>query len=71
VARAVNASVKPEGINLMQANGEGAGQSVGHFHIHLLPRQIGDGLRFNWEREQKPGDMAHIAEIADRIRGFL
>src|SRR5437773_2812482 len=33
VARAGNAAEKPEAIYLMQANGEGAGQSVGHFHL--------------------------------------
>src|SRR3979411_3192697 len=32
VAKAVNAAVQPDGINLMQADGEGAGQSVFHFH---------------------------------------
>src|SRR6266436_5603032 len=32
VAKAVNATVKPDGPNLIQANGAGAGQSVGHFH---------------------------------------
>ena len=69
VARAVNAAVTPEGINLMQANGEGAGQSVGHFHLHIVPRRADDGLLFNLD--QKPGDMAHIAEISERIRGFL
>jgi len=69
VAKAVNAAVKPEGINLMQANGEGAGQSVGHFHLHIVPRRANDGLLFNWD--PKPGERAHIAEIAERIRGFL
>ena len=69
VARAVNAAVKPEGINLMQANGEGAGQSVGHFHLHVVPRRGDDGLLFNWDPQ--PGDMAHIATIAGRIRGLL
>ena len=69
VATAVNAAVKPAGINLMQANGEGAGQSVGHFHLHIIPRRAEDMLLFNWE--PKPGDRAHIATIAERIRGFL
>jgi histidine triad (HIT) family protein len=69
VARAVDAAVKPAGINLMQANGEGAGQSVGHFHLHILPRRANDRLLFNWD--PKPGEHAHIAEIAERIRGFL
>ncbi|HEY4472322.1 MAG TPA: HIT domain-containing protein, partial [Stellaceae bacterium] len=33
IAKAVNAAVPCDGINLMQANGEGAGQSVGHVHL--------------------------------------
>jgi histidine triad (HIT) family protein len=69
VAKAVNAAVQPDGINLMQANGEGAGQSVGHFHLHIIPRRHDDGLLFNWD--PKPGDRARIAEIAERIRRLL
>jgi len=69
VARAVNAAVKADGFNLMQANGEGAGQSVGHFHLHIIPRRAEDMLLFNWD--PKPGDPAQIGEVADRIRGLL
>ena len=69
VAKAVNAAVRPDGINLMQANGEGAGQSVGHFHLHIIPRHSDDGLLFNWD--PKPGDRARIAEITERIRRLL
>jgi histidine triad (HIT) family protein len=69
VATAVNTAVKPDGLNLIQSNGKGAAQSVDHFHLHVLPRRMNDGLLVNWPL--KPGDMAHIAEIAERIRGFL
>ena len=69
VARAVSAAVEPDGLNLIQANGPGAGQSVGHFHLHVLPRRLNDRVAINWE--PKPGDHAHIAAIAERIRGFL
>ena len=69
VAKAVNAAVPCDGINLMQANGEGAGQSVGHFHLHIIPRRGGDGLLFNWSPNS--GDRGHIAALAARIREFL
>ena len=69
MAKAINAAVKPDGINLMQANGEGAGQSVGHFHLHIVPRRNDDGLLFNWD--PKPRDRGHIAVVAARIREFL
>ena len=71
VANAVNQAVAPDGLNLIQANGPGAGQSVEHFHFHVFPRKIDDGVAINWERYQKPGDRARLAELAERIRGFL
>jgi len=69
LARAVKAAIPCDGVNLMQANGEGAGQSVGHLHLHILPRKSGDGLLFNWD--PKPGERDRIAAIAERIREFL
>ncbi|HKS90150.1 MAG TPA: HIT family protein [Stellaceae bacterium] len=69
VAQAVNQAVAPDGLNLVQSNGSGAAQSVPHFHIHVLPRWSGDRLLVNWT--PKPGDMAQIAAIAERIRRFL
>lgn len=32
------------GVNLLNASGESAGQSVAHFHIHVIPRREGDGV---------------------------
>jgi len=69
LARAVNAAVASDGLSVMQANGPGAGQSVGHFHFHLIPRRTGDELLFNWE--PTPGDRGRIAEIAEQIRRHL
>src|SRR5215471_8447489 len=62
VARAVNVALSPEGLNLVQANGEGAKQSVKHFHIHVLPRKLDDELKLNWD--VKPGDRETIAALA-------
>lgn len=69
VAKAVEAAVKPDGLNLVQSNGKGAAQSVPHFHIHVLPRRLGDDLRLNWQL--KAGDRAAIATIAERIKAKL
>ena len=33
-----------DGVNLLNANGESAGQSVPHFHIHIVPRKSGDAV---------------------------
>ena len=37
-----------DGLNLVQNNGEVAGQTVSHFHLHLIPRYDGDGQKINW-----------------------
>jgi len=69
VARAVDLAMKPEGLNLVQCNGEAAGQSVFHFHVHVLPRKVDDGLEMNWGLI--PGDMDAIGGIAERIRANM
>lgn len=37
-----------DGLNLVQNNGETAGQTVPHFHIHIIPRYKDDGQNINW-----------------------
>jgi histidine triad (HIT) family protein len=69
VARAVNDALSPNGLNLVQANGPGAQQSVAHFHVHVLPRKRGDDLKLNWGAN--PGDPNTIAAIAEKIRAKL
>jgi len=69
VARAVNQVLSPAGLNLVQANGPGAHQTVNHFHVHVLPRKLGDQLLLNWAAT--PGDHATIAAHAEKIRATL
>ncbi|HIT88936.1 MAG TPA: HIT family protein [Candidatus Merdenecus merdavium] len=38
-----------DGMNLIQNNGSSAGQTVFHFHMHLIPRNEGDDIKLNWE----------------------
>jgi histidine triad (HIT) family protein len=74
VARAVNEILRPGGISLVQANGELAGQTVPHVHVHVLPRQAGDDLLINWNRnriDDRRFDRDRIAEIAERLRSRL
>jgi histidine triad (HIT) family protein len=44
VARAIKAALQPDGVNLMQASGPAAFQSVFHFHLHVVPRWWDDSL---------------------------
>ena len=45
VARAIKSALQPDGMNLLQSNERAGGQDVFHFHIHVIPRWYGDGLR--------------------------
>jgi histidine triad (HIT) family protein len=69
VAKAVMTELKPAGLNLMQANGAGAGQSVPHLHIHVLPRRAGDELVLNWV--PRPADRAEIEAIWKRLKAIV
>jgi histidine triad (HIT) family protein len=74
VARAVNEVLRPGGVSLIQANGELAGQSVMHVHVHVLPRRTDDNLLINWDRNsnnERRFDRERIAEIAERLRSCL
>ncbi|MCI8692734.1 MAG: HIT family protein [Lachnospiraceae bacterium] len=37
-----------DGLNLIQNNGEAAGQTVPHFHLHMIPRYLKDGQKIGW-----------------------
>ncbi len=66
VAQAVNQTLHPDGINVVQANGKGAAQSVLHFHMHVLPRRLGDELKLNWGL--RPGDMDAVKSTCERVK---
>ena len=53
------------GFNLMQNNGETAGQTVFHFHMHLIPRYRDDGQKIGWI----PGEPSaeELEEIKNKI----
>lgn len=63
VARAMKASLNCEGINIVQNNEAIAGQTVFHFHLHIIPRYKHDGQKIGWKPgSSKPEDLQAIAE---------
>jgi histidine triad (HIT) family protein len=62
-------AVKPDGLNMLQANGAAAFQSVPHFHLHLIPRWVRDGKGFDWKLV--PGDREQITRVGERVRAAL
>jgi len=55
-AGALKNALKFDGLNVLQNNGKAAGQSVGHFHIHLLPRYEGDSVKIAFPQKNPPAD---------------
>ncbi len=68
VAHALREVFEPDGIGVFQLNGEAAGQTVFHYHMHLLPRMKGDTLQLH---SRIPGDPARLAEIAAQLAHVL
>ena len=53
IAGKLQDGLQADGINVLQNNGEAAGQTVFHFHMHLIPRYAGDTVNMTW----KPGTL--------------
>lgn len=68
-ARAVQKAYAPEGVTLYQANGAAAGQTVFHFHMHLVPRYAQDGMRFTWPVKNPPREQLEANAV--RLRAAL
>ena len=66
VARAMKSVLHCDGLNIVQNNGLTAGQTVFHFHMHLIPRYEGDGIKLTWEQQES--DSADLQELAREIR---
>jgi histidine triad (HIT) family protein len=69
IARAIRDAFGPEGLSVYQANGKAAGQTVFHYHVHLLPRYAGDGMELTWPVKNPPREK--LAEYAEKIRTSL
>lgn len=67
-AKAMMEVLHCDGINVLQNNGEAAGQTVFHLHVHLIPRYKGDTVNISW----KPGTPEeNAAELAAQIKAAV
>ena len=56
-----------EGFNLVQNNGDLAGQTVYHFHMHMIPRYQADGQKIGWKPQEVTQE--ELEEIKNTIVG--
>ncbi len=70
LAAAVNKTLNPDGMNLLQLNGKAANQLVPHLHVHIVPRWFGDRLTVS-QWEIIAGDMEKIKGVAEKIQSEM
>lgn len=69
IARAVRDALNPDGVRLMQFNGEAAGQTVFHIHFHILP--VWNDQAERGHASGKMADMNDLRALAEQIRANL
>lgn len=69
VARAIRSAFAPQGLSVYQANGKAAGQTVFHYHVHLVPRYEADGMALTWPVKNPPREK--LEDYAARLRSAL
>lgn len=69
ISKAYKQTLNFEGLNVIQNNGEAAGQTVFHFHMHIIPRYKNDTVNVNWT----PGKASQedIDAIKDEVSKLL
>lgn len=67
MAAKMKENLQADGFNLVQNNGETAGQTVSHFHFHLIPRYKDDGQHILWNPTTVTQD--ELEEIKNLITG--
>ena len=70
VANAIKKAFNPDGLNIIQNNGEFADQSVFHLHFHFLPRYKDDidGFGYQWETHENEISDEQKKDIAEQIK---
>ena len=69
VAVSLRNELNCEGMNIVQNNGEIAGQTVFHFHMHLIPRYAGDTVNVGWK--QGEAYMEEIKDLSDKVKASI
>ena len=66
LAKAIKESLNCDGMNILQNNEEIAGQTVFHFHMHIIPRYLGDNVKFSWNQGKISED--EIKDLKKKIQ---
>jgi histidine triad (HIT) family protein len=68
MAKTVKKKLSPDGLNLIQANEDAAGQTVRHFHLHIVPRYKGDPVILRFGHENIPAKINELERISSILK---
>jgi histidine triad (HIT) family protein len=68
IARAIQKALQPDGMRIGQFNGAAAGQTVFHYHLHIIPVRAGQQVG---SHGRGPGNREEIRQVAEKIRAAL
>ncbi|MDQ0217604.1 HIT family protein [Peribacillus cavernae] len=72
IARAIKQECNPIGLNIVNNNGEAAGQTVFHYHMHILPRYgEGDGFGAVWKAHTSDYTSEDLQKMSGAISNHL
>lgn len=68
LSNTIKRQLRPDGLNLIQSNGIAGGQTIDHFHLHIVPRYKNDEVVLKFGHGSQPADAQELASIASLIR---
>lgn len=71
MAKAIKEKLSPDGLNLIQSNEAAAGQTIPHFHLHIVPRYKHDSVFLQFGHGKVPEDVDELERIASLLKAIL
>jgi len=71
VAKAIKQQLSPDGLNLIQSNEFAAGQTIPHYHLHVVPRYKGDQVLLRFGHCDVPAEISDLKELAFSLAAAL
>ena len=71
VSKAIKQKLSPDGLNLIQSNELAAGQTIPHFHLHIVPRYNGDPVSLRFGHDSVPAKINDLEKEASLINSAL
>jgi len=71
MAKAIKEKLSPEGLNLIQSNEAAAGQTIPHFHLHIVPRYKGDPVLLQFGHGNVPEKINELESVASLLKSVL